>query len=161
MSLQSFYFPNLFYISNMQECWSHFLLSHNHVINPLQIICESCFLESKLPICTASKCGQKLYCYEFVCFGNTDVRWVVQYLFLVEIMIGVVADGGHGLLVCFSGLLFLPNLPAPAKVPGYLTSSLLGPTLWMSWEDSEAALYAWISRFLLRSPTPLPACSLG
>lgn len=117
MSLQSFYFPNLFYISNMQECWSHFLLSHNHVINPLQIICESCFLESKLPICTASKCGQKLYCYEFVCFGNTDVRWVVQYLFLVEIMIGVVADGGHGLLVCFSGLLFLPNLPAPAKVP--------------------------------------------
>ena len=48
-----------------------------------------------------------------------------------------------------------------ACLPDYWTSSLLGPMLWMSWEDSDAALYAWISRFLLRSPTPLPACSLG
>lgn len=44
----------------------------------------------------------------------------------------------------------------------YWTSSLLGPTLHMSWEDSaDSALHAWISRFLLRSPTPLLACTFG
>lgn len=44
----------------------------------------------------------------------------------------------------------------------YWTSRLLGPTLHMSWEDSaDSALQAWISRFLLRSPTPLLACTFG
>lgn len=53
------------------------------------------------------------------------------------------------------------NWRLTASLPGYWTSSLLGPMLWMSCEDSEAALYAWIRRFLFRSPTPLPACILG
>lgn len=44
-------------------------------------------------------------------------------------------------------------------VPRYWTSSLLGHTLGIIWEAS--ALQACISRFLLRSPTPLPDCSLG
>lgn len=44
----------------------------------------------------------------------------------------------------------------------YWTSSLLGPTLQISWEDSvDWVLHAWISRFLFRSPTPLLACTFG
>lgn len=87
-------------------------------------------------------------------FDNTDEKSGVQQSFLVTVVV-VVADGGD----VSPGSCFY--LPAPEKGPGYWTSSLLGPTLWISWDDSEAALYAWISRFLLRSPTPLPACSLG
>lgn len=53
-------------------------------------------------------------------FGNTGEKSGVQLLFLVEMMIVVVvvADGGDGLLVCFSWFLFLLNLPAPGKGPG-------------------------------------------
>lgn len=49
-----------------------------------------------MPICTASKCGQKLYCYAR--FGNTDVKLVVQHLFLVEmiVVVIVVADRSDG-----------------------------------------------------------------
>lgn len=76
-------------------------------------------------------------------FCNTDEKPGVQLLFLVmTIVVVVVAEGSDEILVCFSWLLFLLNPQAPKKGPGYWTSSLVGPTLWMSWEDSEAALYA-------------------
>lgn len=96
-------------------------LSHNHLINTLHIICMILtnvvmFCESELPACTASKCVQKLYCYEFAEFGNTDVTRHIQHLFLMEVMIVVVADRGEGLLVCFSWLLFLLNPPAPENL---------------------------------------------
>ncbi len=38
-----------------------------------------CLWGSELPVCTASKCVQKLHCYEFARFGHTDEKWAVQH----------------------------------------------------------------------------------